>query len=43
MTLSLVLLHEQSVVVLLLESDFLSLSLAIDERGGHKYLHGSDR
>jgi hypothetical protein len=37
------LLHEQSVVLLLLESDFLSCSLAIDERGGHKDLHDSDR
>jgi hypothetical protein len=30
-------------MVLLLESDLISSSLAIDERGGHKDLHGLDR
>jgi hypothetical protein len=43
MTLSPVLLQEQPAVVLLLESDLVSWSLAMDERGGHKHLHGLGR
>jgi hypothetical protein len=43
MTLPPVLLHEQPVVVLLLERALISWSLAIDERGGHKNLCGSAR
>jgi hypothetical protein len=43
MTLPPVLLHEQPVVVLLLERALISWSLAIDERGGHKNLCGSGR
>jgi hypothetical protein len=38
-----VLLQEQPAVVLLLEEAFVSWSLAINERGGHKDLHGSGR
>jgi hypothetical protein len=30
-------------VVLLLEGDLVSWSLAMDERSGHEYLRGSDR
>jgi hypothetical protein len=42
-TLPPVLLQEQPAVVLLLERDLVSWSLAIDERGGHEDLRGSDR
>jgi hypothetical protein len=42
MTLSLVLLQEQLVMVLLLERDLVSWSLAIDERCWHEDLRGSD-
>jgi hypothetical protein len=37
------LLQEQPDVVLLLEGDLVSWSLAIDERGGHEDLYGSGR
>jgi hypothetical protein len=37
------LLPEQPVVVLLLEGDLVSWSLAMDERGGHEDLRGSGR
>jgi hypothetical protein len=30
-------------MVLLLEGDFVTLSLVIDEHDGHEYLHGLDR
>jgi hypothetical protein len=43
MTFSSVLLYEQLTVVLLLEGALVSWSLAIDERGGHEDLYGSDR
>jgi hypothetical protein len=43
MTLPPVLLQEQLIVVLLLERALVFWSLAIDERGGHQDLHGSDR
>jgi hypothetical protein len=43
MTLSLVLLQEQSAMVLLLERDLISWLLAIDERGEHEDLRGSSR
>jgi hypothetical protein len=36
-------LQEQPVVFLLLEGALVSWSLAMDERGGHKDLRGSDR
>jgi hypothetical protein len=38
-----VLLREQPVVILLLEKYLVSWLLAMDERGGHKDLRGSDR
>jgi hypothetical protein len=38
-----VLLQEQPVVVFLLGKTLASCLLAIDERGGHQDLHGSDR
>jgi hypothetical protein len=38
-----VLLQEQLVVVLLLEGALVSWSLAMDKRGGHEDLRGSDR
>jgi hypothetical protein len=38
-----VLLQDQPAVILLLESDLVSWSLAIDERGGHEDLHGPGR
>jgi hypothetical protein len=37
------LIQEQPTVVLLLERVLVSWSLAMDERGGHKDLRGSDR
>jgi hypothetical protein len=40
-TLPSVLLQEQPAVVLLLEGDLVSWSLAVDERGGHEDLRGS--
>jgi hypothetical protein len=42
-TLSPVLLHEQSIVLLLLERILVSWSLAIDEHGRHKDLRRSGR
>jgi hypothetical protein len=36
-------LQEQLIVVLLLEGDLVSWSLAMDERGGHEDLRGSTR
>jgi hypothetical protein len=43
MTLPPVLLQEQSTVVLLLESDLIYWSLAMDEHGGQEDLRDSDR
>jgi hypothetical protein len=43
MTLLLERLEEQSVVIFLLYGVLISLSLAINERGGHKDLRGLDR